>query len=116
MRPSLLPALGGLMSSGVSPQSGRLRRPDCDIYGRSRSEAPPAPPPGCAPSAPTLGAAQLHGRHVAELQSALAQEHARVCEQRDGLAKQRRLLLRCLVAWFVHRFTDPRTAPLDDLD
>ena len=92
-------------------------RPDRDIYGRSRSEAPPAPPPLRAPSAP----AQLHGLLVAELHSTPEQEHARVREQRDGLAQRdlrlwfsarslaRELLLRCLVAWFVHRHTDPRT-------
>ena len=70
----------------------------------------------CAWRGNAPGAAELHGLMMAELHSALEQEHARVREQRDGLAKQRELLLRCLVAWFVHRFTDPRTAPLDDLD
>ena len=125
MRPSLPPALAGLMSPGLSPQSGDLAPPRLrsgpgpsrrqDIYGRSRSEVLPALPPGCARrafalgAAPAPGAAELHGLLVAELHSALEQQHARFREQRDVIAKHRELLPavpRCLVRPQVHRSSD----------
>ena len=110
--------MDGEGSGGSDADVAALPRRGRDIYDKSRSEAPPAPPPLRAPSAP----AELHALLVAELHSALEQEHARVREQRDGLAQRnlrlwfsarssaRELLLRRLVAWFVHKHTAPRTA------
>ena len=42
MRPSLLPALAGLMSSGMSPQSGRLRRWPQEGWEAARKRRPPS--------------------------------------------------------------------------
>ena len=42
MRPSLLPALAGLMSSGLSPQSGRLRRWPQEGWEATRKRRPPS--------------------------------------------------------------------------
>ena len=87
--------------------------PRRDLYGRSESEAPPAPPR--APSAKLTSAAELHALMVTELMLELEKEHAAVREQRDSLAKQRlifagkQLLLRCFVAWFVHTHAAPGT-------
>ena len=42
MRPSLLPPLAGLMSSGLSPQSGRLRRWPQEVWEAARKRRPPS--------------------------------------------------------------------------
>ena len=113
------------LPADAPPRLRPNRRGDLDMFGRTsgqlEAEAPPAPPPLRAHSAPAPGVGELHGLLVAELHSALEQEHARVREQRDGVAAQRdlrfwrsarsfarELLLRCLVGWFVHRHAAPR--------